>query len=344
MQEMTLYHNSLNTIPMRLWTEEEQNFFFGIITQARDRGTDILRFSKNELQEFANYSNKNSKDFRNTMKQLSDKLENLRYREDTSNSYASMVLFQRFYATWTDDLSDMTLEIRVSEDFEYILNQLQAEFTKFELKQFTNIRSTYAKTMYRLLKQWRTMGKKEFAKDELFAALEVPKSTQRPTNFNERVLKPIQKELSPYFIGFRVIPVKAKTRGNPITGYCFTWQAEKTGDWKDFDELKKQKKPAVTRKETVPEAILQAEKEAIEKQTQLQQELYQQAISLSHAPFEEQAAFFTTAREIDTYRMPNGGQLLETLATLMLFDSEKYYAQLIGQHQEELDQLNLFDS
>lgn len=320
---------------MRLWTEEEQNFFFGIITQARDKGTDVLRFSKNDLQDFASYNNKNSKDFRNTMKQLSDKLENLRYREETSNSYASMILFQRFYATWTDDLSDMTLEIRVSEDFEYILNQLQAEFTKFELKQFTNIRSTYAKTMYRLLKQWRTVGKKEFTKEELFTALEVPKSTQRPTNFNERVLKPIQKELSPYFSTLKISPVKAKTRGNPVTGYCFTWQAEKTGEWKDFEKLEKNGKKKPVRKESVPEDILLAEKEDEEKKKKLQEDFFQKAMQLRNQSFDDQAELFSEAREVDTYRMPNPNQFLDTIASLMAFDLEKYWAKVVNHSLSE---------
>lgn len=320
---------------MRLWTEEEQNFFFGIITQARDKGTDVLKFSKSDLQDFASYNNKNSKDFRNTMKQLSDKLENLRYREETSNSYASMILFQRFYATWTDDLSDMTLEIRVSEDFEYILNQLQAEFTKFELKQFTNIRSTYAKTMYRLLKQWRTVGKKEFTKEELFTALEVPKSTQRPTNFNERVLKPIQKELTPYFFALKISPVKANTRGNPVTGYCFTWQAEKTGEWKDFEKLNKHSKKKPIRTESVPEDILLAEKEDTEKKKKLQEVFFQKAIQLRDKSFEDQAQLFSEARKVDTYRMPNASQFLDTLATLMAFDLKTYWDPILQKVQSE---------
>lgn len=336
MQEMTQYHNSLNAIPMRLWSEEEQNFFFGIITQARDKGTDLLKFSKKDLQEFADYKNKNSKDFRNTMKKLSDKLENLRYREETSNSYASMVLFQRFYATWSEDLSDMSLEIRVSEDFEYILNRLQAEFTKFELKQFTNIRSTYAKTMYRILKQWRTIGKKEFSKKELFDFLEVPKSTQRATNFNERVLKPIQKELGPYFLGLKIVPIKTKTRGNPVTGYKFTWQAEQTGEWKNFNKLKKKPKKNI-RNEVVPDGIQEAEQEAIEKGKQLQADYFNLAMELRNKTFEEQSLFFSEAREIDTYRMPEGSQFLNTLATLMLFDTEKYWTQILGTESAETE-------
>lgn len=63
------------------------------------------------------------------------------------NSIKYMVLFQRFEVHWETDLSDMTAYVRVSEDFEYILNKLSANFTSYELEEFTKIRSTYAKTM-----------------------------------------------------------------------------------------------------------------------------------------------------------------------------------------------------
>ncbi|EUJ42698.1 replication initiation protein [Listeria fleischmannii] len=160
MNRVVKYHNDLNTIPMRKWTSEEQNFFFSIVTQARDKGTTPLIFSKEQLVDLANYSLERNKDLHTIFKNLTEKLAIMRYREQTSNSYTIMMLFQYFEAKWTDDLSDMTLEVQVSERFDYIINKLNAEFTQFELAQFTNIRSTYAKEMFKFLKQWRTIGKK----------------------------------------------------------------------------------------------------------------------------------------------------------------------------------------
>lgn len=77
-----------------------------------------------------------------------------------------MNLFTKFKSKWTDDLSDLEIQIKVSDEFEYVLNKLNSEFTFYELIEFTQIRSTYAKTIYRLLKQWRTLGKKEFSLED----------------------------------------------------------------------------------------------------------------------------------------------------------------------------------
>lgn len=250
MKEVTRYHNSLNTIPMRLWTTEEQNFFFAILTQIRDEGHEIITFDKFQLKEFADYTNKNAKDFKKTMDSLADKLMTLRYREETSHSLKIMALFQSFETNWNDDYSDMSLEVQISNKFEYIVNQLKANFTQFELEQFTNLRSTYAKAMFRYIKQWRTKGRiggfpdGEIPKKELFVMLDVPKSMQRADNFKNKVLKPILTELSPLFTGLKIKPIKARKAGNPIIAYKITWKPERTGEFVSgkFDKDKKQGK------------------------------------------------------------------------------------------------------
>jgi len=58
-------------------------------------------------------------------------------------------------------------------------------------------------------------------------------------------------------------------------------------------------------------------------------------MQLREQSFEEQAQLFSEAREVDTYRMPNATQFLDTLATLMNFDLEKYWAQILKDAQSE---------
>ncbi|WP_028274940.1 replication initiation protein, partial [Atopococcus tabaci] len=180
----------------------------------------------------------------------------MRYREVTSNSLKSMSLFQYFEANWEDDLSDMTLDVQVSSKFEYVINKLEANFTQFELKQFTNIRSTYAKEMFKKLKQWRTVGKKEYSIEEFRGMLQVPKS-YGAKEINTRVLAPIRAELPEYFVGLKVKPIKAKKRGAPIIAYEFTWKPEKAGTWVDSKYEKKKRRDVTakkpTRRESLPE-------------------------------------------------------------------------------------------
>lgn len=248
MNEITRYRNEINTIPMRNWTAEEQDFFFAIITEARDKGTQLIVFDKEKLKELANYNNRNNKRFVDTVESLGKKIASMNYYEKKKNSFKIMNLFQRFEVEWADDLSELHAEIRVSEDFEYILNKLEANFTQFELKHFTNIRSTYAKEMFKMLKQWRSIGRKEYSVEDFRAMLQVPKS-YRATDINQVVLKPIREELGTYFNGLKIKPIKAKKRGTPIISYEFTWQPEEVGQWIEGKYDKKK----ITRKEELPE-------------------------------------------------------------------------------------------
>lgn len=237
--EVVKHHNDLNTVIMRKWTAEEMNFFFAIITKARDKGTSDLIFDKHQLAELANYSIQHNKRFYDTMDSLANNISQLRYIEKTKNSIEYMPLFTRFKVEWEDDLSDMQAQVSVSPLFEYILNKLSANFTQYELQEFTSIRSTYAKTAYRLLKQWRTVGRKEFKIDEFKLLLDMP-SSYKSSEIDRAVITPILKQLTPYFEDLKVKKIKSKKRGNPVLGYEFTWKKEVTGTY-DPDKFNRPK-------------------------------------------------------------------------------------------------------
>lgn len=242
--EVVKHHNDLNTVIMRKWNAEEMNFFFAIITKVRDEGTRLMKFDTDELRNLA------SKDFHldrwsQTMKSVADKVVDLKYYERTEHSYAVMNLFSYFRV----DEKECIVEVEVSSKFEYVINKLEAQFTQYELAEFTNIRSTYAKTAYRLLKQWRTVGHKEFKIDEFKTLLDMPNS-YKSSEIDRAVVKPILKQLSPYFEGLKVKKIKSNKRGNPVLGYEFTWNPEMTESYvpNKFDKPKPSKK----RKSNVP--------------------------------------------------------------------------------------------
>ena len=233
MNEVIKYHNDLNTVIMRKWTAEEMNFFFAIIAKARNQGVKELHFNTDEIKKLVNFTQKDEKRWKEAMKSTARKVTQLTYFEDDGKKFKVMPLFSLFEV----DYEEKTVKVEVSKHFEYILNRLEVQFTQYELEEFTNIRSTYAKTMYRLLKQWRTVGKKEYGVNELRVFLDIPESYSNG-EVTRRVLEPIQKELSNYFLNFKYKVIKSNKRGNPVLGYEFTWKAEKTGEWEE-DKYKK---------------------------------------------------------------------------------------------------------
>ena len=219
--EVVKYHNDLNTIIMRKWSPEEMNFFFTIIAKVREQGTKLMKFNSDELRELA--SNDLHLDrWAQTMRSVASKVVDLKYYERTDCSFAIMNLFSYFRV----EESEKSVEIEVSSKFEYIVNRLEAQFTMYELKEFTRIKSTYAKTMYRLLKQWRMVGKREFSLEEFKMLLDTPKA-YKTSEIDRAVVKPILKELTPFFKDLKVKKVKAKTKGTPVKSYIFTWTTER---------------------------------------------------------------------------------------------------------------------
>lgn len=234
--DIVKYHNDLNAVVMRGWTAEEMNFFFAIIAKVRNEGTKQFTFNKAQLIELADYKIEHKKRFYETFESLASNVTKLRYVEKTENSFDFMTLFTRFKLEWADDLSDMKALVKVSEEFEYIVNELSGRFTMYELQEFTRIRSTYAKTMYRLLKQWRTVGKREFKVEEFKALLDTPKS-YKTSELDRAVVKPILKQLSPFFKDLKVKKVKGRGKGTPVLAYTFTWEAEEKRLRKNADVI-----------------------------------------------------------------------------------------------------------
>ncbi len=83
-----------------------------------------------------------------------------------------------------------------------MLNNLD-EWVRYSLQQFNELQSGYAKTMFRLLKQYRTKGFAYFSKEDFLELLDIPKSYKQP-DIDKRVIKPIRQELTAIFKGLTI--------------------------------------------------------------------------------------------------------------------------------------------
>ena len=112
-------------------------------------------FSFHDLKKLTGDASKQTKgEFINDLIGVSKKLASLNFFEETDSKYKLYVLFQTFDL----DKNNERLEVTVHPKFEYVFNKIGMEFTQFELKEFIKINSTYAKTAYRLLKQYASTG------------------------------------------------------------------------------------------------------------------------------------------------------------------------------------------
>ena len=222
--EIVKYHHELNTIPLRKFTPVEMNLFFSIVSRMREEGDKTVRFTFEQLKDLSNYKATANTRFVDDLKSTYEKLLQLRFgrTSKTGLSVEMFVLFTKFKIN--GDVDDPYVDIQIFEDALPLLNNLD-EWVRYSLQQFSELQSSYSKTMFRLLKQWRTVGKVYYEKEDLHELLDIPKSYKQP-DIDKRVLKPIRQELTAIFKGLSIKKKYGKGRGKPVVGYTFTFKPE----------------------------------------------------------------------------------------------------------------------
>lgn len=231
--EIVKYDPELNTIPLRKFTPVEMNLFFSIVSRMRDKGDETVRFSFDQLKELSAYKPTANNRFIDDIESTYQKILGLRFGRRSKDG-----LHREFFVMFTEfeingHADDPYVDIKIYPKAIKLLNELEI-WVRYALSEFRDLKSSYAKTMFRLLKQFRTTGYAYFSVADFNELLDVPKS-YKSSNINQSVLKPIKEELTPLFRGLTVRKKYGKGRGKPVIGYSFTWKPEKK-DANDFSQ------------------------------------------------------------------------------------------------------------
>jgi len=226
--EIVKYHNSLNTVPFAVLTQRELNVFFAICSKLKkdekdkDELTNEVTLTFKELRALTGCEGVTSNSiFSEIILNTNDRLLKATpafVRED--GTVVQFSLFKQFET----NAKNGTLKVSVNESFIYILSAA-SQFTRFELDEYVRIKSVYAKVAYQNLKQWRHIG--EWAVDvESFREIFMIPQSFKASHINDRVLKPILKELTPYFKNLYIDKIHGKGSGRPIVKYKFIFDPE----------------------------------------------------------------------------------------------------------------------
>jgi len=222
--EIVKYGNPLNSVPFRKFTSNEMDLFFAICSKMKNKGTDSVRFDFQQLRSLSNYKPtaiaRFSKDLENTYK----KMLSLTYSKNENGRKEFFVLFTGFEI----DENESYVDISVNPKLSPLLNELTNNFTRFELEEFTKLKSGYAKSMYRLLKQFRSTGIYLVSIEEFKRLLDVPHSYATMSKIDDKILNPIEKELSSLFDDFKITKIKhGRGQGGRVIQLQFTFKERK---------------------------------------------------------------------------------------------------------------------
>lgn len=232
MNDVVRYNNGLNTVALRKFTPVEMNLFWAVCSKMKRKGTQAVEFDFETFKELGKYdsSNRRHKDrFYNDLKDMVDKMISINYFFEDESIYERMVLFQRF----TIDKENETVTVQASERFEFILNSIGTNFTRFDLENLTSLHSGYAKELYRYLMQYRdkntNKGYWAVTVDDFREALDVPDS-YRMSDIDKRIFNMSEKSFlhskgkrPPIFSEFSVEKIKAK-KGNKIQRFVIRFE------------------------------------------------------------------------------------------------------------------------
>jgi plasmid replication initiation protein len=246
--KIVVYSNDLNQISLGSLKEQEQNLFFSLLVKLKDKGHEPVLFTSAEISKMLamHYTQKQIVGFIDDLKNHFFKLD-FRTEKRLSNGFIeedNINLFKYMRIRYNENRTAIEeLEIEVNERFEYMLNQLKANFTAFELANFLVLNSKYSKTLFRLLKQYRTQGWWQVEIEEFRRLMGAPK--YRFADFERKVLTPSIKELTwdngqpdmltdyrgaerPCFKNLSVEKIKGKGRGRggAVVALKFTWEPE----------------------------------------------------------------------------------------------------------------------
>ncbi|MFG0935256.1 replication initiation protein, partial [Staphylococcus sp. 231237_7MaSpsaltlick] len=152
--ETVVYRNEMNLVPLRKFTSTEIDLFFTLCNKLKEQDSRTLQIPFDELKHLSNYYSRSQDRFVKDLEHVYDKMLNLTYTERNGKSFKKFVLFTSYEV----NVDEQYLAISINGDLKHILNSITADFTKFELQEMTQLKSTYSKNMFRILKQYKHTG------------------------------------------------------------------------------------------------------------------------------------------------------------------------------------------
>ena len=221
MNEVVKYHNYMNSLKFTGFTTMDFNFLMALCSRMKNQNTNELVFSFEELREITGYTRTSLKVFAKDIMRMNEKLMKMNCRLEQDDEIIQFVLFP----TFATNVKKQTLTVAVNRKFKFVLNELVKNFTRFELKDFICLQSKYSKTLFRLLKQFKTTGTYEVTVSDFRAKMGCPVAYNNK-QFMQNIINPTLAELQNYFQDLQCTVKYENKRGKPVSGYTFTFTPE----------------------------------------------------------------------------------------------------------------------
>ncbi len=251
----TTYHNNANKVNLGKLSEREANLLFAIFQKLKDQGNTLIRFEPQDLKRMIMVkSNLTNRQLLQILKSLLDNIGGANFwiiREHVENGevyedHTSYMLFKQFEIRIHKPTQTIEyLDVQLNDSYHYLLNNLGmgGQYTSFKLLEFQRVRGKYAKTLYRLLKQYKSTGILSVEWSQFRELLDIPKDYEM-RNIDQKVLTPSLKELRKIY-PFEHLSYKKERRNShdrrKVTHIDFYFEQLPQGETKQQKQANKQR-------------------------------------------------------------------------------------------------------
>ncbi|WP_217607908.1 replication initiation protein [Helicobacter pylori] len=251
----TTYHNNANKVNLGKLSEREANLLFAIFQRLKDQGNTLIRFEPQDLKRMIMVkSNLTNRQLLQILKNLLDNIGGANFwiiREHVENGeiyedHTSYMLFKQFEIRIHKPTQTIEyLDVQLNDSYQYLLNNLGmgGQYTSFKLLEFQRVRGKYAKTLYRLLKQYKSTGILSVEWSQFRELLDIPKD-YKMENIDQKVLTPALKELRKIY-PFEHLSYKKERRNShdkrKVTHIDFYFEQLPQGETKKQKQANKQR-------------------------------------------------------------------------------------------------------
>lgn len=251
MNEVVKYKNEFNDIVLNGFSDKELSVFFALCAKVQGKKDEVISITYKDIKAIADYKPKSNKAMTAFLKRLSKKILSASIVSNSKSGldFNMFVIFTEL-STHFENQSEPYINISVNPRFEFFLNHLveSGGFTKFDLIDYVKFEYSYTQECFRRLKQFRATGYWKVSLEKFKELLSIPQSFTI-SKIDERVLRPINKELSDYYNHFEIKKIyKKHGRGRPsVVGFEFFFDKESVETYVDgkYDNLDSYKKPVI---------------------------------------------------------------------------------------------------
>lgn len=236
MNDLIIYGNDFNKLDLGELSKISMNLLMALCSKLKDQGGRHIIIEFDELKKLAEYKHNgdNADAFASALETMISQLLKVNSEIIIRKPSGKRIIYRfDLFPTFIIREEDQTLEVAVNIDFQFLLNDLKG-YTSLERKEFMSLKSKYSKTLYRLLRQWKSTGRLTVGEGGQEYSIEsFKKKMGMPDSYTTRdISKCVDKavdEINKLNKGkgsirkLRCEKIYAKQRGKPLCKLIFTF-------------------------------------------------------------------------------------------------------------------------